>query len=140
LVKKSVFVNRVQAEDDHHGKNTRSTFNFVAKRYDSEPDSLYPVSEQDLRRYYDQHKNDAKHRQKPSRRFQFVLFPVTATPDDREQARQELAGLRDEFATAVNDSLFVVRHAESRSYNLAPYAEGTADQLNDSLVLNAQEG
>jgi len=140
LVKKSIFVNRVQAEDDHHGKNTRSTFNFVAKRYDSEPDSLYPVSEHDLRSYYDRHKNDAKHRQKPSRRFQFVLFPVTATPGDREHARKELDGLREDFASATNDSLFVTLQAESRFYNLAPYTEGTADQLNDSLLLNAREG
>ncbi|MBK7946585.1 MAG: SurA N-terminal domain-containing protein [Flavobacteriales bacterium] len=58
LVKKSVFVNSAQARDEFNGKNRKATFTFVAKRYDSEPDSLYVVSDRDLRRYYDEHKNE----------------------------------------------------------------------------------
>ena len=45
-------------------KNEKAAFNFVAKRYDSEPDSLYPVSAEDLRRYYDAHKSEKKYEQK----------------------------------------------------------------------------
>ncbi len=49
LVKKSVFVNSAQAKDDYLAKNTKASFNFVAKRYDSEPDSLYTVEDKELR-------------------------------------------------------------------------------------------
>src|SRR5690606_13431507 len=57
LVKKSVFVNKAQARQELIGKERKATFSFAAKRYDSEPDSLYAVSDQDLRRYYEEHKN-----------------------------------------------------------------------------------
>ncbi len=100
LVKKSVFVNSAQARDEFNGKNTRATFNFVARRYDGEADSLYAVSDQDLRRYYDQHKNDPKHKQKASRDFDYVLFPVTPSESDRASFQQELAKLRTDFETS----------------------------------------
>lgn len=140
LVKKSVFVNSTQARDEFNGKNARVSFNFVAKRYDSEPDSIYTVSDQDLRRYYDQHKNDPKHKQKASRSFDFVQYPVTATAEDRQAIMDEMVKLRDAFSAAADDSSFVVANATSRSYSKVPYTEGTADALNDSLIKNAAVG
>jgi peptidyl-prolyl cis-trans isomerase D len=140
LVKKSCFVNSTQAKDEFAAKNTRATFSFVAKRYDSEPDSLYAVSDKDLRRFYDQHKNDKKYRQKASRRFEYVLFPVTPSEADRTLGQRELSDLKPNFETTDNDSSFVVANSESRTYSKVPYTEGTADKLNDSLIVNAAVG
>ncbi|MEZ4737815.1 MAG: peptidylprolyl isomerase [Flavobacteriales bacterium] len=140
LVKKSVYVNSTQAKDDYLAKNTKSSFNFVAKRFDSEPDSLFVVEEKELERYYAQHKNDRKYKQQASRKFEYVLFPVTASAADRQMAQEELQDLRDRFISAENDSTFVVVNSESRTYNIQPYTEGTADKLNDSLIVNAAPG
>ncbi|HRP00836.1 MAG TPA: peptidylprolyl isomerase, partial [Flavobacteriales bacterium] len=140
LVKKSCFVNSAQARDEFAAKNTRATFNFVAKRYDSEPDSLYAVGDKDLRRFYDQHKNDKKYRQKASRRFEYVLFPVTPSEADRILGQRELSELKPNFETTDNDSGFVVANSESRTYSKVPYTEGTADKVNDSLIVNAAVG
>ena len=140
LVKKSVFVNSAQARDEFAAKNTRATFNFVARRYDSEVDSLYAVSDQDLRRYYDQHKNDPKYKQKASRAFDYVLFPVVASESDRATFQADLAKLKTDFETATNDSSFVVANADSRTYSKVAYTEGTADKLNDSLITHAAVG
>lgn len=140
LVKKSVYVNSAQAKDDYLAKNTKASFTFVAKRYDSEPDSLYVVEEKDLKRYYDQHKSDRKHKQQASRKFEYVLFPVKASDADRAMAQQELNELRDAFTSSTNDSLFAVSNSESRTFNKAPYTEGNADKLNDSLIVNASVG
>jgi peptidyl-prolyl cis-trans isomerase D len=140
LVKKSVFVNTAQARDDHEGKNLKATFSFVAKRYDSEADSLYTVSDKDLRRFYDEHKTELKYKQKPSRKFSYVLFPVQASEADRQQTLAELASLRADLLSTTNDSLFVIANSDDRTYNKAPYTEGSADKLNDSLIVNAAVG
>jgi peptidyl-prolyl cis-trans isomerase D len=139
-VKKSVFVNTAQARDDHEGKNLKASFSFVAKRYDSEADSLYTVSDKDLRRFYDEHKSELKYKQKPSRKFSYVLFPVQASEADRQQTLAELAGLREDLLSTTNDSLFVIANSDDRTYNKAPYTEGSADKLNDSLIVNAAVG
>lgn len=140
LVKKSMFVNSAQAKDDFKARNEKATFNFVAKRYNSEPDSLYTVSESELKSFYNAHKNERKYRQKESRAFQYVLFPVLATEDDKLQGLQELKELVEEFRTTANDSLFVVGNSDTRSYAATPYEAGTADAANDSLILNADSG
>ncbi len=140
LVKKSIHVNTLQAKDEHLAKNTKATFNFVAKRYDSEPDSLYTVSEKELDRYYNEHKNDLKYKQKPGRRFEYVYFPVTPSEGDRQDLRSQMMDLKKDLATTQNDSLFVVSNSDNRSYQATPYVAGTADQANDTLILNAQVG
>lgn len=140
LIKKSVFVNNAEAREEYNGKNTRATFNFVAKRYDSEADSLYAVSDQDLRRYHDQHKNDPKYKQKASRSFDFVLFPVKPSEADRAQFQERLAKLRSDLETSTDDSAYVVANADSRAYNVVPFKEGVADAATDSLIAAATVG
>ncbi len=140
LVKKSLFVNSAQAKEEFASKNRKATFTFVAKRYDSEPDSLYAVSDRDLRRYYDEHKGNPKHKQKAARSFEYVLFPVRPSELDRDALRSEMAKLREDFEGATDDSLFVVGNSSSRSYSKVPYTEGSADAANDSLIRNGAVG
>ncbi len=140
LVKKSVFVNKAQARQELIGKERKATFSFAAKRYDSEPDSLYAVSDQDLRRYYEEHKNDAKNKQKAARAFDYVLFPVKASQADRDALRSEMGELREDFTAAGNDSVFVVGNSSSRTYSVVPYTDGSTDAMNDSLIRNAAVG
>lgn len=140
LVKKSVFVNSAQAREEFASKNRKATFTFVAKRFDSEPDSLYAVSDRDLRRYYDEHKGESKYKQKASRSFDYVLFPVKASELDRDALRSEMATLYDGFTAATDDSVFVVANSSTRTYAKVPYTEGTADAVNDSLIRNASVG
>jgi len=140
LLKKSVFVNAAQARDEQEAKNTRATFNFVAKRFDTEPDSLHPVDDKDLRRFYDAHKNERKYAQKPSRKFVYALFPVKPSEEDRMATMQELASLRQELLSSEDDSLFIIANSDDRSYAKVPYTDGTADKVNDSLIVNAPVG
>lgn len=140
LVKKSIHVNDAQARDEFLNKNIKATFNFVAKRYDSEPDSLYSVSDAELERYYDEHKDDERYQQTPGRRFEYVLFPVAPSESDRQELQASLQELKQDFASTQNDSLFVVTNSDTRNYQVTPYVAGTADQVNDTLILNAQVG
>ncbi len=140
LVKKSVFVNSAQARDEFQAREVRATFNFVAKRYDSEADSLYAASDKEVKKYYDEHKNEPKYEQKASRSFGYVIYPVRASEQDRQQAQKELADLRNEFERTDNDSLFALANSENRTYSVTSYESGTADALNDSLLVNAEVG
>ncbi len=140
LVKKSVFVNSAQARDEFEARSVRATFTFVAKRYDSEADSLHAASEKEIKKYYDEHKNEPKYEQKASRSFGYVIYPVRASDQDRQQAQKELADLRNEFERAENDSLFALANSENRTYSVTSYEAGTADAMNDSLLVNAEVG
>lgn len=142
LVKKSCFVNSAQVTDEFTQKNAKATFTFVAKRYDAEPDSLYTASEEDIRRYYDAHKNEKKWEQKASRSFDYVRIPVVASESDILEAQKELADILPAFQAAKgkDDSTFVMANADTKSAAATPYTEGSADKLNDSLITHADTG
>ncbi len=140
LVKKSVYVNSAQAQDEFANKNTKATFNFVARRYDSVPDSLYQPTESELSRYFDDHKSDPRFRQKPGRRFEYVTFPVTPSPADRQELQRTMQEIRSEFQASTNDSLFVIANGDDRQYQVVPYVESTADKATDEQIMNAEVG
>ena len=139
LVKKSCFVNSAQVKEQWAAKNTKATFNYVAKKIDQEPDSLYAVSDEDVRRYYDAHKSEKKWHQAASRGFAYVKFQATATPEDIAATEKEMQEWKLDFEAAHGkaDSVFVVSHADSKNATASPYTEGSADKLNDSLITHA---
>lgn len=143
LVKKCCFVNKAQVQDDWAAKNTKADFEFVAQRLESEPDSLYPVGDQELRRFYDAHKNDRKYRQTASRSFAYVRFEATPTQEDIDNTRKDMEGLKADFMAAHGfkaDSALVAAYSDTKNTQPTPYAEGTADHLNDSLIIHADTG
>jgi peptidyl-prolyl cis-trans isomerase D len=140
LVKKSLYVNSVQAKAEVEMRETKATFDFVAKRYDSEPDSLYPVSEDQLLAFYNGHKNERKYRQKESRAFDYVTFPVAPSESDMAQAEGEIVALVTPFAESTNDSLFVVANSETKVYSATAYTPGSLDAVTDSAITAGAPG
>jgi len=143
LVKKSCFVNSAQVQDDWAAKNTKADFQFVAQRLESEPDSLYPVSDTELRRFYDAHKDERKYRQTASRSFGYVRFNATPEQEDIDNARAGMMDLKADFVATLGtkaDSTLVMAYADSKNPVPAPYKDGTADPLNDSLIIHADTG
>ena len=120
LIKKSCFANSAQVKEDYALNNTKATFNFIARRYDAEPDSAYAVEDGDIRTYFNAHRSEKKWQQKVARSFAYVSFPAAPTQEDIAAVRDELAALRPEFASLEG--------------------AGTADHLNDSLITHADTG
>ncbi|MEO5585493.1 MAG: peptidylprolyl isomerase, partial [Flavobacteriales bacterium] len=143
LVKKSCFVNKAQIQDDWAAKNTKADFQFVAQRMESEPDSLYPVNDTELRRFFDAHKDERKYRQTESRSFAYVRFNATPTQEDMDNSRADMTELKADFVAARSpkaDSALVMAYADTKNPTPTAYKDGTADQLNDSLIIHADTG
>ncbi|TLU51157.1 MAG: peptidylprolyl isomerase [Chlorobium sp.] len=69
------------------------------------PDSNFPVKEEETKKYFDDHKELFK--QVPSRKADFVFFPLTPSSKDSLAVRKELETIRTEFAGPVNDADYV---------------------------------
>lgn len=142
LAKKACFVNSAQVKDEYAAKNTKATFNFVAQRYNAEPDSLYEPTESEISTYFSAHKSEKKWQQKAARSFMYVRANAVATPEDIAAIRDALEKLKPAFEANAGsaDSLFVVANANTKNGTATPYTSGTADALNDSLITNAAVG
>ena len=69
------------------------------------PESSFPVKDEEVKSWYDAHKE--QFRQEPVRSAEFVFFPLTPSAQDNAQVKKEIEGLIPQFASAASDSEFV---------------------------------
>lgn len=71
---------------------------WTGKRFADMPDSLYTVSEAEIRAYYDTHK--ARFEKKPVRTLSYVVFEVLPSDEDRAELEQTVREVDEAFAAA----------------------------------------
>jgi len=108
-----------EVEEAYVKDNSYADIRFVRVPYSDVSDDEIEITEQEIRRYYDNNRS-AFHREE-SYRFQYVAFPKEATADDTVRTIRDLEQLRTRFAEAEDHSDFL-RQAES------------ATQYRDSFV------
>ncbi|MCS7163074.1 MAG: peptidyl-prolyl cis-trans isomerase [Bacteroidia bacterium] len=79
--------------------------------YSAVADSLVPISEADLRRYYEAHKAEYQLRE-PERRLHYVVFFKDPSAEDSALTYRRLMELREPFARATEDSLFAASNSD----------------------------
>jgi peptidylprolyl isomerase/peptidyl-prolyl cis-trans isomerase D len=129
LIMATVRVSDEEVLDEYMRRNRRVDTRFVALRYASLPDDSIEVTDRDLRRYYSDHKEDFK--REKSYTLLYVSMSKTPTPEDTAVVIKELEGLRENFARAANDSLFLARNLSERPYTDAYFRR---DELQDDLA------
>ena len=64
LIKKAIYVTSAEAKNNYQTQGTKLNVSFVMKRYDSVGDSAVKVSDDDLKKYYEENKNKEANLQK----------------------------------------------------------------------------
>lgn len=139
LIGATVHVSEDDVVDTYRRRNTSASVRYVAQRYATIPDDSITVTEDDLRAYYNEHQDDFERPRTYT--VDYVALAKEPTPEDTAQVAADLEQLRDEFAAADNDSLFLAENASIREYS-SDYA--TADELEaplaDALFPNPEPG
>jgi peptidyl-prolyl cis-trans isomerase D len=130
LLRAAAKVSLAQARQDYMEQNTRYDIDYLSVNYSALPDSAYKASEDEMRKYYDQHMERFRQEQNEAE-VQLVTFEQVATRRDTLLALQYLENLKPTFAAAANDSLF----AASRSRSTIPPVLGwqNVEQLTPDL-------
>lgn len=140
LIKKGIYINRIQAEFEHMASNRRVNVDFVVGKYASIPDSTVKVTDDEIKEYYNKHKKEKKYEQEESRSIDYVTFDVKPTQEDIGQTEQNMAALAEPFRVTTDDSMFVVNNSGSRYYQPEIYVKGTSPAPFDSLISNGTKG
>ncbi len=112
--------------------NTQAGIRFVKLPLTLVPDTEAPVTDADMKEYMNRHKAEYQADQ-PSRTIEYVVYDVLPDATDTSKALGVLQTLRDQFATASDNEIFVNRNSEERytkSYvNKARYMSPMADTI-----------
>ncbi len=139
LLLATVRVSDQEVEEAYRQRTLRADARYVVLRYAEVPDDSVTVTDSDLRRYYNAHRDDFK--RKRTYRVAYVTLPKNPTAEDTSQVLEELNRLKERFAQAENDSLFLARYASERPFTDAFFRQDELDPaLGDLVFDNPQPG
>ncbi len=137
LLLATVRVSDQEVEEEYRRRTLRADAHYIALRYAEVPDDSVSVSDSDLRRYYNAHREDFK--RKRTYLVSYASLPKTPTAEDTAQVLNELNQLKTRFAEAENDSLFLVRYASERPYTDAFFRRDELDEAIGEAVFGHLE-
>ncbi len=104
LLTKTSFATKQEAEREYREQNTVAEAKYLFVPFYAIPDSTVAVTDAELEAYLEDHADDYK--VEWSRSIKFVSFPIIPSREDSLALRDELRDLKEEFATADNDSVY----------------------------------
>lgn len=139
LVRGGLMVNTLEAKDEYYRQEQNVRFRYVVKEYSSVADSLVDVTDEDLRAYYEKHKDEDRFERNASVDLKYVVFDVEPTAQDEENLKADLAALTTEFANTDKDSIFVLKYSDTKNASLQEIKANDNEELAE-MIENAEEG
>jgi peptidyl-prolyl cis-trans isomerase D len=123
LLLKTNYVTQAEAERQYHVDNDVAEIKYLYVPYYAVKDSAAPITDADLKKYYDE--NKAKYKADETRSFSYVTFPLVASSQDTISLRTDMEKLAADFHNAENDSTFAALNTEG----YYPFERHTANTL-----------
>ncbi|PWJ36137.1 peptidylprolyl isomerase [Sediminitomix flava] len=133
LLSTSNYATDLEGKKEYEKQNTKADVAYLYVPFYSVADSLVEVSNGELKDYYNSHKEDFKRDE--TRSIQFVSFSIAPSADDKAALEREVNGLKQPFAEAVDDSVFVQSNTEAA----APFMSVNATGVPSTLDINKLE-
>ncbi|MEX0723006.1 MAG: SurA N-terminal domain-containing protein [Gracilimonas sp.] len=125
-------VTESEVEQEFIKNNTTAQVNFVRFPYSEVTEQELDISDSELQDYYNNNRD--RYTRDESYRFRYVTFSKLPTAADTAQIIEDVRGLREAFADAPNDSLFLSRQASSTNYRSSFV---TVDDIRDEYQVVA---
>ena len=112
LLTKAWFMPTAFAKLDYERINSTANIVYTATMLSTIADTAVTVTDQDLKKYYDD--NKAQYKQEASRTIDYVVFPVQPSSDDRKEIAGQVNELYAEFLNIKDDATFVNSSSDTR--------------------------
>lgn len=122
LLKKLVGANQLDALQAIQAGNTTVSAQFVSKPYFAVADSLVKVGNADLKRLYNERKEQYK--QEPNRTINYIAFDIVPSEQDFADAEKWINDLKEEFTT-TDDIAGVTNSNSDILYSAQNFSENT---------------
>lgn len=113
VLKQGLYVTKAEAEAEYLALQEKKSISLVLKRYSDIPDEEITVNDEELRAFYEEHKNEAKYQAEfGSRELKFFDVKIEPSEKDVQAFEANLEKIVNGFKNAKNDSLYVVRNSD----------------------------
>jgi len=134
LMSKGLYVIKVQSEYEASLNKNTVNFSFASQNYAAIADSAVKVSSDEIRDYYDVHKDNYK---RPAQRdMEYIVFNIKPSETDMKEAELWATNEKQNFAAATDPVQYINLTADTRYTG----AYHTLSELPDSLRVLAKTG
>ncbi|MCD6332897.1 MAG: SurA N-terminal domain-containing protein [Bacteroidales bacterium] len=137
LISKGLYVTKWQVDQDFVEANRKYDIEYVSKRYLMVPDTVIRMNEEDVKKFYEEHKNEFK--QKESRDISYVSFVINPSKDDRDKVEEWIYNELPEFKRIENAGQYVALNSDD-PFNENYFAPSDLDPTLTDWVKKAKVG
>ena len=112
LLKQGVYVTKLEAKEEYKAQKEVKTISFVFKRYTEIPDDQIKVTDEMVRKFYEEHKNEKKYEATAGRDVKFFDVLIQPNKADSVKFNKMMDKVKAGFATAKDDSLYAIANSE----------------------------
>jgi len=112
LVSKGLYVTTDEAKKSLVSKNKNVNFQYVVLNYSSVKDGDVKVSDDELKAYYNKHKDEYK--QDKTREIEYVTFEVLPSEADKAATQKWLTDSKAEFSTVTDNAQYINVNSDTR--------------------------
>jgi peptidyl-prolyl cis-trans isomerase D len=134
LMSKGLYVTGRQSEYENNLAANTVNFSFMVRSYAAIPDSAVQVSTEEIRNYYEKHKENYK--RGASRDMEYIVFDVAPSESDMKETENWAAGEKEHFAAATDLVQYINLTADTRHTGFY----STLTNLPESLRPLAESG
>ncbi|UCG28914.1 MAG: SurA N-terminal domain-containing protein [Bacteroidales bacterium] len=136
LIRQGLFVTGFEGELENLYSSRKVSFNYIVQRFNTIPDSAITLSEDDLEKYYREHRNDYK--QTASRNIEYISFEVLPSASDTKAAEDWIKNISQEFSETEDIEQFVNLSSDipfdNRNYKIEAVPEILRDFVASSEI------
>lgn len=138
LLSSTVHITDDEARRQFDKQNTKLSARFALfELARTKADSLYEVSDSEIKDYYNEHRDDYK--QDPVRMGKFVMFSNIPTKEDTLELVKELRELAPKFQAAKSDSEFVELQSDQPASFIKTLRRGSLSEQDDKAVFGKSD-
>ena len=134
---KSSFSNALALAEQIKDNNTTFNVDFVVVPFGFATDTTIVVSDKEIKKYYDEHKDD--YRQVASRDIEYIVIDIVPSADDVAATNNAIAAVYDEFVSTENMRNFLLsksdRQLDNKWYKAGELVS-LSQELNDYVFGN----
>ena len=134
---KSSFSNALALAEQIKDNNTTFNVDFVVVPFGFATDTTIVVSDKEIKKYYDEHKDDYK--QVASRDIEYIVIDIVPSADDVAATNNAIAAVYDEFVSTENMRNFLLsksdRQLDNKWYKAGELVS-LSQELNDYVFGN----
>ncbi|MDP4265960.1 MAG: SurA N-terminal domain-containing protein [Bacteroidota bacterium] len=138
LIRHGIYITRSQARRDYEDKNTFANGRFILKRYNSVPDKSVSFNDDDIKKYYENHKYEY-YQDENTRDIAYVAFDVKPSTEDIAQVEKSIDKIKEGFEKAEKDEDFINANSDTKLDSLF-HKKGFFSPLIDSIMFASKTG